>query len=149
MKWPHEMAENLNIFLVEDNDLDVEILKRGLKKTGVTGSLVRARDGVEALELLTKDLSTQTLPRPYIILLDINMPRMNGHEFLEILRSSEALAGIRVVVFTTSDSQTDVELAYKNNASAYIVKPNGPSDMQNIVKSISDFWSICESSDPT
>lgn len=134
----------MNILLVEDNDLDVEILKRGLKKLGSTGSLVRAKDGIDALELLTRDLDQKDLPRPYMILLDINMPRMNGHEFLKSLRNTEGLRHARVIVFTTSDSRKDVYLAYQNNASGYIVKPNSASDLQEVLRTLRAFWLVCE-----
>ena len=139
------MSCDMNIFLVEDNDLDVEILKRGLRKIGATGSLVRACDGLDALEILVEDASARTLPRPYVILLDINMPRMNGHEFLEVLRTKSELKDARVIVFTTSDSKKDVGRAYQNNASGYIVKPSGASELQNVLKALQSFWSICES----
>lgn len=138
------MSDFMNILLVEDNDLDVKILERGLKKLGALNSLVRAKDGVEALHLLTEDVSHRILPRPYVILLDINMPRMNGHEFLEALRSTNEIKDARVFVFTTSDSKKDVGLAYQNNANGYIVKPNGSSELQDVLQSLQNFWDICE-----
>jgi len=111
------MKNEMNIFLVEDNDLDVEILKRGLRKLGVSNSLVRAKDGLDALQILNEDVIERAIPRPYVILLDINMPRMNGHEFLTALRKTDLLKDARVFVFTTSNSKKDVGLAYQNNAS--------------------------------
>lgn len=141
---PHSQDNDMNILLVEDNDLDVEILKRCLKKLGTPGSLVRARDGIEALEILKKDVHTKVLPRPYVILLDINMPRMNGHEFLATLRQDETLKAARVIVFTTSDSKKDVRTAYQNNANGYIVKPNSSSELQDVIHSLKDFLDICK-----
>ncbi len=140
------MAQDMNILLVEDNDLDVEILQRGLKKTGSSGALMRARDGLEALEIL-RDNAASLVPRPYVILLDINMPRMNGHEFLEVLRNTEDIKDARVFVFTTSDSKKDVGIAYQNNASGYIVKPNSSSELTNILEALEQFWAICEDPD--
>lgn len=134
----------MNILLVEDNDLDVEILKRGLKKIGASGSLVRARDGLEALEILKNEVGSGPVPAPFVILLDINMPRMNGHEFLEALRQKEEIADARVFVFTTSDSQKDISLAYRKNTCGYIVKPNGASELNNILLSLRSFWRTCE-----
>lgn len=141
------MAVPMNILLVEDNDIDVEILQRGLTKVGATGSLVRARDGIEALEVLKKDASDRNLPRPYVVLLDINMPRMNGHEFLEAVRSDAETRDARIFVFTTSDSKRDVCLAYRNNANGYIVKPTGSADLVGILETLQGYWSICENPD--
>lgn len=134
----------MNILLVEDNDLDIELLRRGLKKIGSESTLVCARDGLEAIKMLEDDLTNPELPRPFVILLDINMPRMNGHEFLHAVRASSALSDARVFVFTTSDSKKDVDLAYKNKASGYIVKPNSTSELAGILKALETFWSLCE-----
>ena len=144
MKRWHDMSSDMNILLVEDNDLDVEILKRSLKKLGMPNVLVRARDGMEALELLKEDLADPQLPRPFVILLDINMPRMNGHEFLAELRADEALKTSQVYVFTTSDSKKDVARAYENHANGYIVKPNSSSELTDVLKALQEFWAICE-----
>jgi len=118
------MSGVMNILLVEDNDLDVEILERVMRRMDVSGTLVRARDGEEALDLLKDDARLPSLPRPFVMLLDINMPRMNGHEFLKALRADDEVSDARVFVFTTSDNKRDVELAYRNHASGYIVKPH-------------------------
>lgn len=138
------MLDEMNILLVEDNDLDIEILKRSLKKIGSASSLVCARDGIEAIQLLEDDLIEPKLPRPFVILLDINMPRMDGHEFLQAIRASEGLSNAQVFVFTTSDSKKDIDRAYKNHASGYIVKPNSSSELQNVLQALQAFWSKCE-----
>lgn len=134
----------MNILLVEDNDLDVAILRRSMKKLDIFNSLIRARDGLEALEFLKSNLVKRELQHPYVILLDINMPRMNGHEFLAELRETDALKDSRVYVFTTSDSKKDINLAYENNVNGYIVKPNSTSELTDILKALQEFWSICE-----
>lgn len=141
------MTGDMNILVVEDNDVDVEILKRGLRRTGNTGTLLRARDGLEALELLQRDLSEPTVPRHCIILLDINMPRMDGHEFLRRLRASEDLKAARVFVFTTSDSSRDVTLAYRHHATGYVVKPGSASELTEVLKTLQDFWALCKAPD--
>ena len=138
------MSDKMSILLVEDNDLDAAILKRSMKKLDLSNSLIRARDGLEALELLKSHLATKTLPQPFVILLDINMPRMNGHEFLAELRATDALKASQVYVFTTSDSKKDINLAYKNNANGYIVKPDSTSELTDILRALQEFWSICE-----
>jgi CheY-like chemotaxis protein len=137
------MTDAMNILLVEDDDVDAQILKRGLKKIGHVGSFVRATDGAEALELLDKDTRDPCLPKPHVVLLDINMPRMNGHEFLEKIRTTPQLKQTCVFVFSTSNNRTDVERAYENNANGFIVKPQSAADMQAILTMIRNFWEIC------
>ncbi|KIN65951.1 Response regulator receiver protein [Sulfitobacter noctilucicola] len=137
-------SKDFNILLVEDNDLDVAMLKRGLKKLGIAGSIVRAGDGLQALDILTEDLDKSVLPHPFAILLDINMPRMNGHEFLSALRADERLKDAWVTVFTTSDNDKDVSLAYQNHANGYIVKPNSAAELHRVLKSLKNYWDTCE-----
>lgn len=137
------MKDEMNILLVEDNDVDAQILKRGLKKVGHTGSFVRASDGAEALEMLTRDAHEDVLPKPHVILLDINMPRMNGHELLERIRNTPGLKETCVFVFTTSNNRTDVDRAYENNANGFIQKPHNSTEMLSILQMISKFWEIC------
>ncbi len=137
------MAEPLNILLVEDNDVDVDMLRRSLKKIDATGNLVRAKDGREALDILAGHAGNATLPHPFVILLDINMPRMNGHEFLASLRSDPDIADSRVIVFTTSDNPKDVALAYGKNAVGYVVKPDTSVELREALKTIWDFWDRC------
>ena len=138
------MPIDMNLLLVEDNELDAQILQRGLKKISAEGSLVRARDGMDALEILTRDVTERTLPQPFLILLDINMPRMNGHEFLEALRTTEEIKDARVFVFTTSDSENDIARAYEHNANGYIVKPASMSELQEVLSFLQKFWEVCE-----
>ncbi len=138
------MPKDTNVLLVEDNDLDVEILERALEKIGAKGVLHRTRDGLEALQVLKDDCVDKTLPRPFVVLLDVNMPGMNGHEFLQAVRTDEDIRDTRVFMFTTSDSKSDVALAYRNNANGYIVKPNSSADLCGILETLRNFWAICE-----
>jgi CheY-like chemotaxis protein len=141
------MNTDMNILLIEDNDVDVEILRRSLRKLGSTGSLMRAKDGVEALEILCDDALREQLVRPYVILLDINMPRMNGHEFLAKLRQTDDIKSARVFVFTTSASKKDVELAYENHANGYIVKPDSSSELSDVLRTLQEYWKLCKMPD--
>lgn len=138
------MAVPMNILLVEDNDIDAEIFQRGLAKFGSLGSLIRKRDGQEALEFLKEDVIARKMPRPYVVLLDINMPRMNGHDFLQAVRNDEELRDERIIVFTTSNSQMDVEQAYQLNANGYVVKPTGSKKLSDVLDALHRFWEICE-----
>lgn len=138
------MPEEMTILLVEDNDLDIELFKRGLKRFGISHPLVIARDGEEALRILDVNLNEQTIAHPFVVLLDINMPRMNGHEFLEAIRASEEFKSLRVFVFTTSENKKDVDLAYQQNVSGYIVKPNSSAELVEVLRRLHEFWTLCE-----
>ena len=138
------MAGQMNIFLIEDNDLDVEIFKRSMRKECDEGVLHRARDGHEALEMLTRTEAEGAIAKPFVILLDINMPRMNGHEFLARLRGTDGLRDARVFVFTTSENPKDISLAYERNANGYIVKPNSSTEMREVITLLKNYWDICK-----
>lgn len=137
------MPTEMNILLVEDNDLDAMILERTLKRMDLPASIVRARDGIEALEILEGETPNPSLDGPFFILLDINMPRMNGHDFLQALRSREAISDHLVFMFTTSDNPSDISLAYKWNASGYFVKPQGSAELKRVLESLHNFWKVC------
>lgn len=137
------MSEPLNILLVEDNDVDVDLMRRGLDRIDAASFLVRAKDGLEALDILNAAPDDAVLPHPFVILLDINMPRMNGHEFLETLREDPEIAASRVIVFTTSSNPRDVSRAYRHNAVGYMVKPDTLADLQKSLKAIWEFWDQC------
>jgi CheY-like chemotaxis protein len=111
------------ILLVEDDQLDAMDIKRSLDKLNVFYKLVVAKNGEEALEILKGDHETRLDDLPDIILIDINMPRMNGLEFLQILRETPEWKGIKCFMITTSDEKVDRETAKKLGVSGYIVKP--------------------------
>ena len=132
----------VGILLVEDNDLDAEKLQRILNRLGDRREITRARDGIEALEVLRDD-SRRPKP-PFVIILDLNMPRMNGQEFLAELRADPELKGLPVVVLTTSDRRADIEQAYANQVSGYLTKPLDLEDTAAMLQSICEFWGRCE-----
>lgn len=134
--------KTVSIVLVEDNDLDAEKLQRILDRLGDKRAIIRARDGIEALQLL-RDPQRKPAP-PFVIILDLNMPRMNGQEFLEELRADAALRGLPVVVLTTSDRRADIEQAYSNQVSGYLTKPLDLEDTAAMLQSICEFWGRCE-----
>lgn len=134
----------MNILLVEDNDVDVLLFRRALRNAGTSSTVVHAKDGVEALEILSDQDAERQVHDPYVILLDINMPRMNGHEFLRELRANKHLSHSKVVVVTTSNNPKDIELAYGRYASGYVVKPGGTAEMTEVIKSLHNYWDICE-----
>ena len=138
------MQRNLNILLVEDNAFDVEIFERSVKKFDGSLNMVHAADGVEALSIISCSHEHKKIPRPYLILIDINMPRMNGHEFLERLRKGEHDPTAVTIVFSTSDNPQDIQTAYERGANGYIVKPQNNEEFQNVLKVLRGLWSICE-----
>ncbi|MDP2187834.1 MAG: response regulator [Sphingobacteriaceae bacterium] len=118
------MHKLINILLVEDDEVDVMNIKRAFKKNNITNPLFRAINGLEALAMLRgEDGVDPIVPLPKIILLDLNMPKMGGIEFLKVLRTDERLAGISVFVMTTSNEDRDKVEAYKLNVAGYILKP--------------------------
>lgn len=115
------MREPVNILVVEDDEMDVEFLRRLFAKDNITNPLYHAANGVEALDFL-RGKNNRKIPRPYIILLDINMPLMNGIEFLGELRADEELKDSVVFILTTSPRDEDKAITYKMNVAGYFLK---------------------------
>jgi CheY-like chemotaxis protein len=134
----------ISLLLVEDDDIDAESIQRAFKKQKIANPLVRASDGIEALALLRGQDKEKQLKSPYIILLDINMPRMNGHEFLQELRNDPALHGCVVFVLTTSDTDRDIDQAYSQNVAGYIIKSRAGADFVNLTGLIDHYWRYIE-----
>tara|TARA_R110002050_G_scaffold279041_5_gene425424 strand:+ start:1102 stop:1527 length:426 start_codon:yes stop_codon:yes gene_type:complete len=116
------MIKNLNILLVEDDDVAAESVTRSLAKIAPDIPIVVASHGKEALEILRSDDNPSPLHWPFIVLLDLNMPIMNGLEFLEEVRQSDDLKDLVIFVLTTSDAETDRTQAYFHNIAGYMVK---------------------------
>lgn len=112
-----------NVLLVEDDFLDTMSIQRTFKKAGVHHNLIIAKNGVEALEMLRGEGVPKIDPKPIVILLDINMPKMNGIEFLEAIRNDNEFKDIEVFMTTTSEEEQDKEAARRLNVRGYIVKP--------------------------
>lgn len=115
------MTEMVNILVVDDDDVTAETVRRSLGKVGGSFHVVEAADGQEGLDIL-KGRSEKRLERPYITLLDLNMPRMNGFEFLEAVRGDPTLASSVIFVLSTSDSDADRTRAYKDQVAGYMLK---------------------------
>lgn len=136
----------VNILLVEDDEVDVMNVKRAFQRNRITNPLFVAGNGLEALEMLrSDDKSGLNLPsRRRIILLDINMPKMNGIEFLQELRQDPELTLTPVVVLTTSDEDQDRIEAYKLNVAGYILKPVTFSSFAEVMAALNKYWTLCE-----
>ncbi|WP_404379565.1 response regulator [Caenispirillum salinarum] len=121
--------------LVEDNRDDAELTREALKEADPRVTLEWARDGEECLEYLRSDK-----PEPDLILLDLNMPRMDGREALREIKGNEAWRHIPVVILTTSEAEADVMESYRHFANAYMVKPITIDDLIDIMTQLSTFW---------
>ena len=138
--------KTLNVLLVEDDEVDVMNVKRAFKRNNITNPLYVAFNGLEALEMLRGDNgdSPQIPQRRRIILLDLNMPRMGGLEFLQQLRSDSKLRSIPVIILTTSDEDKDRIEAYKLNVAGYLLKPVKFSQFAEAMATLNKYWSLCE-----
>ncbi|MDT0309226.1 response regulator [Streptomyces sp. DSM 44917] len=125
-----------DILLVEDDPADAMLIEEALRQRGGERSLVQVEDGVAALDYLRDPLK----PRPDLIVLDLNMPRMNGRELLAVLKQEDELKVIPVVVLTTSSAPDDVEAAYRRHANAYVTKPVNLDDFTRAVHDIDAFY---------
>jgi CheY-like chemotaxis protein len=131
----------INIFLVEDDEVDVMNVKRAFEKNHIMNPLFIARDGIEALE----KLRSGEIPKGRrIVLLDLNMPRMNGIEFLKELRKDPDLASTLVVVLTTSSNDRDIVDAYNLNVAGYLVKPVMFVDFCELMATLNNYWTLVE-----
>jgi CheY-like chemotaxis protein len=131
----------LNILLVEDDEVDVMNVQRAFERNHLTNALYVAGNGLEALELLRGN----TIPKERrLILLDLNMPKMNGIEFLEALRADPALANTPVVVLTTSNDDQDKIDAYNFNVAGYLLKPVTFSSFCERMATLDKYWALVE-----
>jgi CheY-like chemotaxis protein len=115
-------VQALSLLLVDDDDVAAEAVVRGLRKNAMQCPIVMAEDGSVALQVLRNAHATRRIAKPYLVLLDLNMPRMNGLEFLHALRSDAELRGTVVFVLTTSGSDRDRTRAYDENIAGYMIK---------------------------
>jgi len=129
----------MDILLVEDRDEDAELTKLAFEASDYDVSLHRERDGEQALEWLFKEQNRQEIKNLKLILLDINLPKLNGLETLKRIKSSE-LKYIPVVMLTTSSERSDIEEAYNNHANGYTLKPVRYEDFQVFVEGLSRYW---------
>ncbi len=128
------------ILMVEDNPTDVLIAKEGLFSAKMLNSLHVADDGIDAMDFLHQRGKYAGVPRPDLILLDLNMPRKNGHEVLSEIKGDPAFKNIPVVILTTSKSEEDINRAYGLHANCYISKPVDFDEFTKVVRTIQDFW---------
>jgi len=138
------MKEDRYILLVEDNDLDAERISRALKNETRAPEIKRAIDAEQALDALRDNQALGHHARHPLVLLDLNLPRISGLEFLSQVRSETAIAHTPVIVLTTSNLQSDIDQAYENQVMGYVIKPLELSAMKDVVLAIDRFWDICQ-----
>jgi len=134
------MQDSKPILLVEDDNVDVMTVRRALKDLQVARQLVPAGDGEEALDYLRNSGNA----KPRIILLDLNMPKMNGTEFLKIVKADETLKKIPVIVLTTSSSEQDIVRSFELGAAGYMVKSVDYRKFIEIIRAIDLYWNLSE-----
>lgn len=137
------MGETVNVLLVEDNDVDVEAVQRAFHKHKIANPVIVAKDGVEGLILLRKS-GRGGVARPYLILLDLNMPRMSGIEFLKEVRRDPKLKDSIVFVLTTSKSDEDKVASYNLNVAGYMVKSDVGAGFLKLVEMLDHYWRVIE-----
>ena len=130
----------VEILLVEDNPGDERLTREALKEGKVYSNLHWVKDGVEAMEFLRRQGKYQDVPRPDIILLDLNLPKKDGREVLQDIKNDDTLKRIPVVVLTTSKAEEDVLRTYNLHANCYVTKPVDLEKFIVVVKSIDVFW---------
>ncbi|MDI1309332.1 MAG: response regulator [Methylotenera sp.] len=141
MQTPDKQSyKEVTLFIVDDDDIDAIALERALRKLRLLNTVRRARDGQEALDLLRAG----EIPAPFIILLDLNMPRMNGLEFLEALRIDPMLTHAVVFVLTTSKSDEDLVAAYRKHVAGYVFKQHMDRDFLEVIGLVEHYWRLVE-----
>lgn len=133
----------ISILLVEDDDGDAKAVTRAFSRAKITNQIHRVVDGISALEFL-RDAERMKVVSPLIILVDINMPRMNGHEMVSRIREDSALHQHVIFMLTTSKSHDDKSAAYDNNVAGYIVKEKAGQDFLNLVNTLHAYWRLVE-----
>lgn len=134
------MKSKKPILLVEDDKVDAMTVKRALKEIKVTNNVVVASNGEEALEYLTNTENEI----PCIILLDLNMPKMNGLEFMKVAKETERLRKIPIVVLTTSSEERDRMNSFNNGVAGYMTKPVDYQQFVDVIKTINFYWTLSE-----
>ena len=133
-------AAPMEILLVEDSPGDVRLTREAFKDAKVHINLNVASDGAEAMDFLNREGKHSDVPRPDLILLDLNLPKKDGREVLDEIKQSPVLKSIPVVILTTSASDEDILRSYRLHANCYITKPVGLDGFLEVVKSIDTFW---------
>lgn len=132
--------KSIHILLVEDNEGDILLTTEALNESKIANTVSVVRDGWEAVQFLEKNGKYIHASTPNLILLDINLPKMNGHEVVKYIKSNELIRHIPVIMLTTSSSNHDLLKSYQNLANCFITKPVDVSDFLKVITTIENFW---------
>ena len=130
----------IHILLVEDNEGDIVLTTEALEEGKVANSLSVVKDGWEAIQYLEKNDGYEDAEEPNLVLLDINLPKVNGHEVLKHIKTSDSLKHIPVIMLTTSSDQNDINKSYQNHSNCYITKPVEANKFIEVISTIENFW---------
>lgn len=130
----------MHILLVEDNEGDILLTTDALEDANMGTKLTVVKDGKEAIEFFQSPGSHKAGALPDLVLLDVNLPKKNGHEVLKYIKAEKELRHIPVIMLTTSSSQKDINQAYENYANSYITKPMDADEFLSVVTAIENYW---------
>ena len=142
MKQIGENGMAIQVLLVEDSPGDVRLTREAFREANMNIQLHVVSDGVEAMSFLKQVAPHSDVPRPDLILLDLNLPKMDGREVLAKIKADDNLKTIPTVILTTSEAETDIVKSYQLQANSYLSKPVEFEEFESLVKSINDFWLI-------
>jgi len=132
--------EVIHILLVEDNEGDILLTREAFEEAKILTDLTVVRDGKEAIDFLTRQGKHTHAKMPDMLLLDVNLPKKNGHEVLQFVKGDENLKHIPVIILTTSSSPKDINFSYKNYANCFITKPVDVNEFMSVIATIENFW---------
>jgi chemotaxis family two-component system response regulator Rcp1 len=132
--------DHIHILLVEDNEGDILLTKEALEEAKMLTTLSVVKDGKEAIDFVSRKGKYTEASLPDLILLDVNLPKKNGHEVLQYIKHDDGLKQIPVIILTTSSSEKDINLAYKNYANCFITKPVDANDFMSVITTIENYW---------
>ncbi|GLS27016.1 response regulator [Marinibactrum halimedae] len=128
----------ITVFVVEDDDVDFMTIERSFHHERIANTIIRAKDGIEAFELMKND----KIPQPYITLLDLRMPRLDGLGLLNKIRSDDSLKSTTIFVLTTSSDDTDINKSYERNVAGYFVKDQVGKEFIDMIQMLEGYWRI-------
>lgn len=140
----NKTKNQIQVLLVEDDDGDAKAVSRAFKKAKVANPMTRALDGVEALEMLRGENGHEAFPKPHLLLVDLNMPRMNGIDLIKEVRNDPKFKHTIIFVLTTSKSEEDKIAAYDLNVAGYILKETAGDDFLKLIDMLDCYWRIVE-----
>jgi chemotaxis family two-component system response regulator Rcp1 len=137
---PVQHAEPIIVLLAEDNPADFQLTAEAMKESKIRNQLFHVNDGVEVLEFLRRKGKYADVPRPDVILMDLNMPRKDGRRALQEIKEDPDLKTIPVVILTVSDAEEDIVKSYNLHANCYVTKPMDLDEFSRVVRGIENFW---------